>query len=315
MREQETAQSNAAHSEAHLPVVYLQLVCAMLFFGLSFVFTALALTELRPVSIIVIRLVVSLITLALLARAPAVTRIIGQWQVPQPEDRRLFVYIALFQPFLYFLSENTGLLYASPAVAAIIIATIPVVTPVFAFLLLRERITVATVMGAFLSVGGVALIVLADGEAGGAQLLGVFLVFGAVLAAVGYSIALRRLPSGYSSLTVVAWQNLIGLGLFLPLFVVFDGAYLLTLGMPSPQVLGGLLFLGVFPSTVSFVFLGRGIRVLGATKANIMTNTVPVFATLFSVLVLGEVLRASTVIGMMIVIGGVLLSQVRRREV
>lgn len=297
----------------HIPVVYFQLVLAMAFFGLSFVFTALSLTELRPVSIIVSRLLISLGALSVLSRIPAVTRIVGHWQWPARGDWRLLVAVALFQPFLYFLSENTGLLYASPAVAAIVIATIPVVTPVFAFLLLRERITVATVIGALLSVGGVFVLVLGDGEAGGADALGVLLVFGAVLAAVGYAIVLRRLPSGYSSLSVVAWQNLIGLGMFLPLFLLFDAGHVLRLGLPSPEVLGALVFLGIFPSTVSFVFLGRGIRVLGATKANIMTNTVPVFATLFSVLVLGESLRASTGLGMVIVISGVLLGQVRRR--
>ena len=298
--------------DVNLPVVYLQLVLAMAFFGLSFVFTSLALTELRPLTIIVVRLVISLVLLGALSRVPAVTRIIGTWERPRRGDGRGFLVIALFQPFLYFLSENTGLLYAGPAVASIIVATIPVVTPVFAFLLLRERITLATVFGAFLSVGGVVLIVLADGEAGGAHPLGVFLVFGAVLAAVGYAIALRRLPSEYSSLTVVAWQNMIGLALFLPLLALFDARSLLGAGLPSPEVLGALLFLGAFPSTVSFVFLGRGIRVLGATKANVMTNTVPVFATVFSVLVLGEVLRWSTVVGMAIVISGVLLSQLRR---
>ncbi len=304
----------AGSAGANLPVVYLQLVLAMAFFGLSFVFTSLALTELRPITIIVVRLVISLTLLAALSRVPMVTRIIGTWERPRRGDGRRFLMIALFQPFLYFLSENTGLLYAGPAVASIIVATIPVVTPVFAFLLLRERITAATVFGAFLSVGGVVLIVLADGEAGGAHPLGVFLVFGAVLAAVGYAIALRRLPSDYSSLTVVAWQNMIGLALFLPLLALFDGAALLGAGLPSAEVLGALLFLGAFPSTVSFVFLGRGIRVLGATKANVMTNTVPVFATVFSVLVLGEALRWSTVVGMAIVISGVLLSQLRRSK-
>lgn len=297
---------------ARLGVVYIQLLCAMMFFGLSFVFTSLALTELRPVSIIVARLVISLAAMALLAQIPAVTRIVGGLQRPARSDLRVFLLVAFFQPFLYFLSENTGLLYAGPAVAAIIVATIPVVTPFFAFLLLREQITRLVIASAFLSLAGVALIVHAGGEAGGAHPLGVLLIFGAVLAAVGYAIALRNMPGRYSSFTVVFWQNLIGLGLFLPVFLVLDLSATVADGLPTGAVVGALVFLGLFPSTLSFIFLGRGIRVLGAVKANITTNTVPVFAALFSVLVLGEELTPALLLGMAIVIAGVLLSQLRR---
>lgn len=310
-------------SAPRLWVVYLQLLCAMLFFGLSFVFTSLALQELRPVSIIVARLLVSLSAMVALSTVPAVARVVGGLGVPAVGDLRVFALVALFQPFLYFLSENTGLLYVSPAVAAIIIATIPVVTPIFAFLLVRERITLAVVLGALVSFAGVALIVQAAGGAeagagsggiadGGASPLGVALIFSAVLAAVGYAVALRRMPAHYSSLTVVFWQNLIGLGLFLPLFLLMDLPALVFAELPSARVLGALLFLGVFPSTLSFVFLGRGIRVLGAVKANITTNTVPVFAAIFSVVVLGEQVRPVMVLGMSVVIGGVLLSQLGR---
>lgn len=301
-------------SPARLGVVYLQLLCAMLFFGLSFVFTSLVLTELRPVSIIVARLVISLTAMALLSRIPAVTRIVGGLQKPARTDLRVFILVAFFQPFLYFLSENTGLLYAGPAVAAIIVATIPVVTPFFAFFLLGEHITRRVVASAVLSLAGVALIVHAGGEAGGAHPLGVLLIFGAVLAAVGYAIALRNMPGRYSSFTVVFWQNLIGLGLFIPFFLVLDAQATVASGLPSGTVLGALVFLGVFPSTLSFIFLGRGIRVLGAVKANITTNTVPVFAALFSVVVLGEQLTPFLLLGMAIVIAGVLLSQLRQRS-
>ncbi len=314
MTKQEIGKLGQDSQRPRLSVVYLQLAAAMAFFGMSFVFTSLALTELRPITIIVIRLVISLLALTVVAGIPAVTRSTGQRQVPRKADLPMFVCIGLFQPFFYFLCETTGLLYVSPSVAAIVVATIPVITPLFAFLFLRERVSAATVLGASMSIGGVALIVLAGGEAGHARPLGVFLVFGAVLSAVGYSIALRGLPSHYSSLTVVTWQNLIGLTMFLPLWLLFDGTHLVGEGLPSIQVMGALAFLGLFPSTLSFIFLGRGIRLLGPSKANVMVNTVPVFATLFSVLVLGELLRSSTVIGMVIVISGVLLSQLRRRE-
>ncbi len=291
-------------------VVYVQLLFAMLFFGLSFVFTSMALQELSPVAIIVFRLVVSIACLSAVGAVPGLRRTTGRLERPARGDARFFVLIALFQPFLYFLSENTGLLYTTPAVASIVIATIPVVTPVGVYVILRERVSWYTIAGAFVSLAGVGVLVLGDLGSDGNDIRGILLVFVSVLAAVGYSISLRRLPSRYSSVTVVVWQNILGLLYFMPLFLFRDLGPLLSQTGVSAQTWTAILFLGVFPSTVSFVFLSRGIRTLGAAKANITTNTVPVFAALFSILVLGQPVLISTVAGMVVVLSGVLISQI-----
>ncbi len=300
--------------------VYIQLLFAMLFFGLSFVFTSYALRALPPVTLIVARLIISTIFLSLLSRVAAVRRIVGTLHTPAKGDRLRFVAIAFFQPFLYFLAENTGLLYASPAIASIVVGTIPVATPVFVWLILRERIDLPTIFGAALSFTGVLFLVLADAEATGADPFGVLLVSGAVVAAVGYSIVLRTLPEHYSAITVVTWQNIYGLVLFVPVFIWVDGSNLQSIfsavmadaAVPPQSLFGALAFLGIFPSTFSFIFLSRGIRVLGATRANVTTNLVPVFTALFSAIVLGERITLATVTGMAIVISGVLLSQITR---
>ena len=300
--------------------VYIQLLFAMLFFGLSFVFTSFALRALPPVTLIVVRLLISTLFLSLLSRVRAVNRIVGTLHRPARGDRLRFVAIAFFQPFLYFLAENTGLLYASPAIASIVVGTIPVATPVFVWLILRERIDLATVFGAVLSFAGVLFLVLADAEATGADPFGVLLVSGAVVAAVGYSIVLRTLPDHYSAISVVTWQNIYGLVLFVPVLFVVDGSNLQSVfasvvageTAPPQTLFGALAFLGIFPSTFSFIFLSRGIRVLGATRANVTTNLVPVFTALFSAIVLGEHITPATVTGMAIVISGVLLSQITR---
>lgn len=293
-----------------MALVYLQLLFAMLFFGLSFVFTAVSLQQLSPVTIIVFRLVVSILCLAAVGSVRRLHRITGRLVIPSRSDIPSFLLIALFQPFLYFLGENTGLLYTTPAAASVVIATIPVMTPVGVFFFLRERVSWYTVLGAIVSLAGVGLLVRADLGAEGNDIRGIMLVFLAVFAAVGYSISLRRLPEHYSSVTVVVWQNILGLLYFLPLFFLRELGSFPGFSSVSSEVWGAILFLGIFPSTVSFVFLSRGIRILGAAKANITTNTVPVFAALFSILVLGQPVLLSTIVGMIVVLTGVLVSQI-----
>ncbi|MFW6234183.1 MAG: DMT family transporter [Spirochaetota bacterium] len=293
-----------------MALVYAQLLFAMLFFGLSFVFTAVSLQQLSPVTIILFRLMVSIMCLAAVGSVPRLRRITGHLVMPARSDIPSFLLIALFQPFLYFLGENTGLLYTTPAAASVVIATIPVLTPVGVFFVLRERVSWYTVLGAIVSLAGVGLLVRSDLGAGGNDIRGILFVFLAVLAAVGYSISLKRLPDHYSSVTVVVWQNIFGLLYFLPVFIIREQGSFPGFAGVSPEIWGAILFLGVFPSTVSFVFLSRGIRILGAAKANITTNTVPVFAALFSILVLGEPVLLSTIVGMVVVLTGVLISQV-----
>ncbi len=293
-----------------MALVYVQLLLAMLFFGLSFVFTSVALQQIPPVSLIVFRLIVSILCLSGIGAVPRLRRVTGRLRVPARSDMPVFFLIALFQPFLYFLGENTGLLYTTPAAASVVIATIPVVTPLGVYFILRERVSRYTVLGAIVSLGGVGLLVYADLGGEGADIRGIGLVFSAVLAAVGYSISLRRLPEHYNSVTVVVWQNILGLLYFVPFFLLRDVRTLIESPPISPDIWRAVFFLGIFPSTVSFIFLSRGIRTLGAAKANITTNTVPVFAALFSIIVLGQPVLLSTMLGMIVVLSGVLISQV-----
>ena len=52
----------------------------------------------------------------------------------------LFLLMALFEPFIYFLGESYGLLYVSSTVAAVIVATIPLISPLFAWYFFREKL-------------------------------------------------------------------------------------------------------------------------------------------------------------------------------
>jgi len=315
LRRSTAGESKDAPSTRSQLGVYLGLTCAMLLFGMSFVFTSVALESLGPVTIILIRLLISIAMIWLISRLPAVVAVVGRiGRLPRAHLPH-FALIALFQPFLYFLSENYGLLFVPPSVASVVVGTIPVVTPIFAFFLLRERVTVVSCLGFVMSFVGVAVLVL-DGEAPEpVPVFGVLLVFGAVLAAVGYSIVLRLLPGRYSALSVVFYQNLIGAAYFLPVFVFLEARTVVP-GEVPPEAIGAVLFLGLLPSTVSFVFLNAGIRRLGATKANVFTNLVPIFAAIASYFLVGEAFTQAKILGMAITIGGVVLSQTvgRRRD-
>jgi drug/metabolite transporter (DMT)-like permease len=76
------------------------------------------------------------------------------------------------------------------------------------------------------------------------------------------------------------------------------------------ELLTALLQLSVFASTMAFLFFIPVVRDIGVTKANIFTNFIPVFTAIFSYFILSEVLTFNKIVGMLIVISGVLLTQI-----
>jgi drug/metabolite transporter (DMT)-like permease len=319
----------------------------MLFYGVSFVSTRIALGALGPITVLAVRLLLSALFLVVLdAVLPGAGRRSGRAassQTPrepprggdpepeperrpgsgQPEPERrprrwplagdmpAILLVTLFQPILYFLAENFGLRQVSASIAAIIIATIPVFTPLVAGPFLGERMGLRGVIGLLLSLGGVVIIVLERQLEAQFTPVGLLLVFLAVLAAVGYSVAIKKAPSRYRPLTIVKLQSLLGLPMILVLGLIFEGV---PRQMPEPQVIGHLLYLGLFPSSLAFVFLSTGIRALGPSRANVFTNLVPGFTAVFSWLLIGEAFTLQKVVGMLVVIAGVLTTQVGRRR-
>ncbi len=286
-------------------LIYLQLVLAMFFYGLSFVSTKIVLTSLGPITILWVRLLLSAGFLILLDSViPDRRDVRSRW--PHRADLGSLLLVTLFQPLLYFVAETTGLQYVSASIASIIVATIPVFTPVFALPFLGERIRPLTVVGLLLSLAGVAAIVLERQIEAQFTPGGLALVFTAVLAAVGYTIAVKRVAGRYRPLTIVKLQSLFGLPVLLILGLTIEGV---AASLPPPPAMAHLLYLGIFPSSLAFVFLSTGIRKLGANRTNVFVNLVPVFTAVVAWVVLGELFTVQKIVGMAVVILGVLTAQ------
>ena len=71
-----------------------------------------------------------------------------------------------------------------------------------------------------------------------------------------------------------------------------------------------ILELSVFASCGAFILFAYSVAKMGITKANVFSNCIPVFTALFSFIMLGEQLTVQNIIGMMIVIAGLFMSQI-----
>lgn len=288
--------------------VYILVVLAMLFWGLTFVVFKIAYESFRPITIVALRLFVSIFFLFsfafLLKRLIPIRR----------KDQKWFILMAIFEPFFYFIGESFGLTLVTATVGAVIIATIPLVVPFASYYLFREKLSLMNYLGLALSFVGVLLVVL--NKNGGLQSdgKGVALMFLAVVSAVGYTMLARKLIDHYNPITITSYQSLYGLILFLPWFLFLELPHL-ELKEASTKSILAIAYLGVFGSGLSFIFFTTGIRELGAARANIFTNLIPVITAVASFFLLKEAMPLVKILGILIVLAGLLLSQVNSLKV
>jgi len=285
-------------------ILYSSLILAMLMWGLTFVFFKFAYESYEPITIIFLRLIISVIFLFIFAR------FLNKLQPVKRKDFKYIIILALFEPFFYFLGESFGLTYVSSTMGAVIISTIPLIVPVAAFFIYHEKLTALNWVGLVISFTGVLIVVLSGDSELRARLKGVFLLFFAVLSAVGYGLTVKKLAHEYNGFTITAYQNTFGIFFFLPLFLLFDLNEFLNIS-PTRSSLLAILYLAVFGSSVTFVIFTMAVRELGTAKANIFTNLIPVFTAVSSYLLLKEPMPGSKIFGIFIVLCGLLMSQVK----
>jgi len=279
----------------------------MVFWGLSFIWSSYLLKFYEPVTIIFIRLILSASFLFLILRLFFPAEHVAR------KDLKLILLSSLFNPFLYFLGENYGLKYSTPTISAVIIATIPVFSPVVAYLTFREKLSRLNFVGIAVSFAGIVIMLITKDFTLAADIRGIIFLFGAVLAALFYSVMLKKLTGKYSALLLIAWQNFLGIFLFLPFFLIFEFDSVIHT-MPTAGIVGSFLLLSILASSVAFVFFAHSVKLLGISKANIYSNLIPVFTAFFSWILLSESITIRKILGILLVVGGVYLSERTRKR-
>ena len=274
----------------------------MVFWGITFVIFKYANESFDPIAIIFARLLISIVFLFSFAYLS------GRMMRFRKGDFKWFLLMAMFEPFIYFLGESFGLSMVSPTVAAIIVSTIPLFVPVAAFFLLKERLSLTNIIGLMISFAGVIMVVMASEVRLAGNLKGILLMFVAVFGAVGYTIIAKRLLDHYNGIFITAWQSTLGLLFITPFFLTLELPHL-DFAAILPSSIWAMLYLGVFGSGVCFILFAVGIRELGASKANVYANLVPVVAAIVSFFVLKEAMPIMKVIGIVVVLAGLMLSQ------
>jgi drug/metabolite transporter (DMT)-like permease len=283
--------------------VYFAVLLAMVLWSFSFIWYKQVFLYYRPVTVIVLRLVIAiplLFTLSLAAgKLQRICRIHLKW----------FLLLGFFEPFLYFMGECYGMNLVTPSLGAIIISLIPLMAPIPARYFFREKFSFANYVGLFISLTGLMLVVAGDREAKPAAVAGVMLMLLAAVSAVCHSIFVRKLSEFYSSFTIVTYQSTFGLIYFIPVFALTDFHYFIHQNHTLASLLP-VIKLAVFASTIAFLLFVYSIKNLGMARTNVFVNLIPVFTAILSYFIIHEKFGLIKIAGILVVVAGLIFSQV-----
>lgn len=291
-------------------LTYILLVLTAVFWGGSFVLTKeifLSAPSITPSIIVTLRLVVAstvFVPFLLIAK---------KWQKIERRDIKYFFLLAFLEPFTYFLCENNGIKLVPGGISSIIIATIPVFVPFGLYFAYHEKLYKINIIGVLLSLIGIAVMISGDGMIADISMKGILLLFAAVVIAVLYTIVLMKVVKRYHPFTITVHLNLIGLVYFVPTLLIFDFQNFMDVTF-TVKIFAMIACLGIVCSTLSYVFFNYGIVKVGASRASVFNNSIPVFTLIFAAMLGQESITITKVLGMAVAISGVIIAQIKPKD-
>ncbi len=279
------------------------MLLAMLIWGYSYIWSLEVFEYYNPSTTLLFRLILSSLMLF------AINIFSKNMVKVKTKDLKYFVLIAFFQPFLYFIGENYGLMNTSPTVTSVFVATIPLFTPFVTYFVKKEKITIMNIIGAMVSVVGILLVIIKKDMSIIITPKGFFFLSIAVFSAITYTLLVSTISNRYNVMTVVNYQNIFGILWFIPAFLILDYQDFMRVGFRLEPFIP-VFKLALFASTIAYIFFIYALKKMGVVQSMLWTNTIPIFTAMFSFFILPEEqqLNGYNIIGIFVVIAGLLLA-------
>jgi drug/metabolite transporter (DMT)-like permease len=273
-------------------------------FGSSVVAVRVAVQEVPPLSLAVLRFGqggLLLVLLLLLVGARDLLRV--KWR-----DLPLLILLGVVLFAVFPVSFNASLRLIEASRGALVLATIPLWSVLLARIARSERLAPRQVVGVLLTLGGVGLALAERGlgwQGGLGTLAGDGLMLVTALCGAAYGVLAQRAFARYAALTVTTYAMVLGTLLLLP--AALAEGLLGVLPQLNRQTVALLVFLGVFGGALGFFLWTFALTRLTPTQVAVYINLNPLVAILLAAALLAERLTVVFATGFGVVLLGVLL--------
>ena len=272
--------------------------------GWSFLFIKVAVDGLTPTTVAWARIALGAAVLYAILRHQG-----GRIPVDRTSLRH-YAVAATIGNIVPFTLLAWGEQHITSALTAVLNASTPLFTAVFAAIGLSERLRPVQIAGLALGMAGVAVAAgLGASDLEGSSTAG---ALASILAGAAYGIAfvyMRRHLVSYPPIVAATGQLATGAVMLFPLAAltsILDGVSL------TPTRLGAIVALGVIGTGLAYVLNYRVIGDLGPTKASLVTYLIPVVAVVVGIVVLDEPFEWRLVVGGLLTVGGIAAVNAKR---
>ena len=244
-------------------------------FGVSYLFSKMAMNHAEPVTLLCCRFFVTVVLLNAL--------VLGRVMKLNLKGKSLLgpMLLGLFQPILYFVLENYGLKYTTTSFTGMVSSVSPVFAAILGAVVLREKPNLRQWLCIAVSISGVMLVSLGT-NSGENTLTGCLCLLGAYFCGAYYSILVRRLSKDYSSFELTYVMFMEGFAFFAVLALIQNGAdtgRVIMNALSHGEFIVSVLFLGGVVSIGAFLLVNYSLARIPVARSAIFNC----MSTLFSV--------------------------------
>ena len=277
----------------------LAMLITVLFWGISFISIKIAVTEIPPSTMALIRFSVASAALALIVRAVEPRSRVVSADIPK------MVAGGILGITLYFFCENMGVKLTTATNASLIVTILPILAISLDMLFFNSKLSYFKLAGVATAVIGTYLVVTANGQIdfSGSNFIGNLLMLGAMFSWALYTLVNKTMQGKYSGLVTTAYQTFFGTVCLIPLSLFEINQWRSF----SANALLHILFLAFCCSVLCYILYLYVLKHLGVTTTTIYLNLVPVVGVISGYLVLGESVLPVQLLGGIITLAAIVM--------
>lgn len=291
---------------------YLLLTLTVFFWSLNWVIGRAIVGHVSPLALTFIRW-----TVAVAVMLPfAWPEIRAHWPAIRTHWK-VIAWLGFWGTGLHNLFAYVGLQYTTATNGVILNSSIPIMIIILGWLIYRDTLTRLQSLGVVISMIGVLCVltrgdpaVLAHFELNKGDLI----VLSGMVFWAAYTVFLRMKPAELPGLAMLACCGVVGMLILLPLFL-FEMAFLDGRVEINPATVAAMIYVGVFPSFVGYVFWNRAVAEVGSNVAGIFVHLMPAFGSLLAWIFLGERMQLFHFVGIALILSGIALTTGGRQAV
>lgn len=223
-------------------------------------------------------------------------------------DYKFFVLLGLLNIPLNQYLFLKGVSFTSPPNVALAYALTPAFVLIIAMLFLKEKATAQKIIGIVTAIIGAFVIILQSGlDFSSAGFKGDLLALAASLSWALYTVIGKKISTEYGAIFTTGMAMIFGLVLYLPMFFIMNVDY--SFSQISTVNWLQLIYLGAITSGVAYALWYFALTKLQASKIAVYNNLQPILTTILSVIIFGTVITINLLIGGILIIIGVYITQ------